>query len=1104
MTDETGQSIGTARMDVVVDTSSFDAAILASERRVTSMSQAAQQAYSQLDAAEKRRVDSLIKQADAIGLTREQQILYNAALKGVPTAILDELKNKLSAVQQATQAISETQEQATARIRDTVKASLDRVNADNAAIAASQRATAATDAQRAAYQRVGAAQSDAASIAARGQQILDAEARARKLAAGSAVDQAAALSILLGKIDPTEAALSRLDKMEQQLAAHRKAGTLSQDDYTAYASKIEVARAELTKADAAVSHFSLTSSGAGREFGILVGEIARGDFSNFQGSLFTLANRTGVLSALMSPLALGIGGVVAELVVFGAAAADVYEQEQKLNQAIAASGNFAGVTAGNLNQMAEGVGAATGGIGKARDILIDLVQQGRVGASALQAVGQAAYDVAELTGKSAKDAATDVSQYFDGTTASLLKANDQYHFVTASIYDQVKALEEEGNTQEAVRVAATAFHDQIGPRIDTMRDQVYGVAAAWRGAKEALSDYGSKAATAAGLILGTASDQDRIYELLGRKQAAQEGGGGILNGLILGKSFDSDDQAQLEQLQAKVAAAQDTAAAQAARAQAQTEQLAADKNIDKTIESIDKLSEKKKALAELDAQFLTLWKHAGDTGVVDQRLADVTKTATGFTGGAYDTARKAIEQRYKPAADHTGAADNSAQLAGFKQDLQGYVDAYTNSQRELDAERKSGAVSEADYYTQAHALLWKSSGEQVDAIQAEIDALQRRKVAGVDAIRNEQEIATLRAQLRKVDADTISKDNQLSEQQIAQRNKETSAIEAYAAALDKSNNVLQRQVNAEIARIGMGDQEYALQQKINQAYADQADKIEERARALQDGQLGKTGGITQATYDTDLAKLQAATDQRVAIIQGGYDAQRAAEGDWQNGLKRGYENWADQAKNVAGQVAAATTSAFDEFNNELINGAFNFHTFAISVLKDIEKIALQLAEQKAVAAIVSAFAPGATGGDTTQDLGSAGNTGYLSGKYNAMGGVYSSPSLSVFSNGVYDSPQMFAFANGAGIFGEAGPEAIMPLTRGPDGKLGVQSSGGGGGLTLNQTFNMADGSSTDSGSSTGNEDAYRQFMARMATVAKQEIASALRQGGILNRAGVRA
>lgn len=77
------------------------------------------------------------------------------------------------------------------------------------------------------------------------------------------------------------------------------------------------------------------------------------------------------------------------------------------------------------------------------------------------------------------------------------------------------------------------------------------------------------------------------------------------------------------------------------------------------------------------------------------------------------------------------------------------------------------------------------------------------------------------------------------------------------------------------------------------------------------------------------------------------------------------------------------------------------------------------------------------------DINSAGLGGY------AKGDVFvNSPSLSAYSGGVYDTPKFFQFASGAGVFAEAGPEAIMPLKRGPDGKLGV-SSDGSGNVTVN-------------------------------------------------------
>lgn len=93
-------------------------------------------------------------------------------------------------------------------------------------------------------------------------------------------------------------------------------------------------------------------------------------------------------------------------------------------------------------------------------------------------------------------------------------------------------------------------------------------------------------------------------------------------------------------------------------------------------------------------------------------------------------------------------------------------------------------------------------------------------------------------------------------------------------------------------------------------------------------------------------------------------------------------------------------------------------------------------------------------------LGDAVIAGYVNGKTqstksNALGGVYGDDSYSAFAKGgtftnqIVAKPTYFRFAKGSGfgtgLMGEAGPEAIMPLTRGADGSLGVSASGIGGG-----------------------------------------------------------
>jgi len=57
----------------------------------------------------------------------------------------------------------------------------------------------------------------------------------------------------------------------------------------------------------------------------------------------------------------------------------------------------------------------------------------------------------------------------------------------------------------------------------------------------------------------------------------------------------------------------------------------------------------------------------------------------------------------------------------------------------------------------------------------------------------------------------------------------------------------------------------------------------------------------------------------------------------------------------------------------------------------------------------------------------------------SKGGTFDSPSLSAHSNSVVTKPTFFAFASGAGVMGEAGPEAILPLSRNSKGELGIKS-----------------------------------------------------------------
>ncbi|SFA78059.1 phage tail tape measure protein, lambda family [Poseidonocella pacifica] len=78
----------------------------------------------------------------------------------------------------------------------------------------------------------------------------------------------------------------------------------------------------------------------------------------------------------------------------------------------------------------------------------------------------------------------------------------------------------------------------------------------------------------------------------------------------------------------------------------------------------------------------------------------------------------------------------------------------------------------------------------------------------------------------------------------------------------------------------------------------------------------------------------------------------------------------------------------------------------------------------------------------------------------AKGGTFTQGRVTPFAvGGVVSSPTSFPIRGGTGLMGEAGPEAIMPLSRGLDGKLGVKSQGGGGGVTVVMNIQTPDAAS---------------------------------------------
>ncbi|WP_171767885.1 phage tail tape measure protein, partial [Shigella boydii] len=243
--------------------------------------------------------------------------------------------------------------------------------------------------------------------------------------------------------------------------------------------------------------------------------------------------------------------------------------------------------------------------------------------------------------------------------------------------------------------------------------------------------------------------------------------------------------------------------------------------------------------------------------------------------------------------------------------------------------------------------------------------------------------------------------------------------------LADKERALREQHNLDIATAGMGDkqrQRYQAQLRIRQEYRQQLQQLENDSR-----QKG-----TYGTEDYRRAEevLKGSLKRQLNENKRYWQELEVAQGDWKNGAMRAFQNFTADADNAAGTAEQMFTVAFSSAGNALVTfcttGKLNFKSFTSSLLSDMARIMAQMAMMQAVKGVGSLF------GFTT----------------NADGGVYQSADLSRYSGTVVNRPTFFAFAKGAGVMGEAGPEAILPLRRGADGKLGVVADTGGSGMVM--------------------------------------------------------
>lgn len=233
-------------------------------------------------------------------------------------------------------------------------------------------------------------------------------------------------------------------------------------------------------------------------------------------------------------------------------------------------------------------------------------------------------------------------------------------------------------------------------------------------------------------------------------------------------------------------------------------------------------------------------------------------------------------------------------------------------------------------------------------------------------------------------------------------------------------------------------------------------------------------------------------------MSGTLDELYAKQSSLTAGLQDGISKYLDQISNVSANVSGAVQRSFgameDMLTNFFMTGKLNFKDFIKVILGELVKLMIQLLIIKPLMAMFGgAFGGGAAAAGGATTMAGDATVSMMAAKGAAFhdGGVQMFASGGVFANRIVNKPTSFPI----GIMGEAGPEAIMPLGKDAQGRLGIRMSGeqGGGNVENNVSISVSiqDGQVKDGGES-GN-----QLGNKLKAVVIGVLTDELRPGGIL-------
>ncbi|ANA49263.1 tape measure protein [Pseudomonas phage phiPMW] len=813
-----------------------------------------------------------------------------------------------------------------------------------------------------------------------------------------------------------------------------------------------------------------------------------------QAPLTVLLQQGGQIKDMFGGVGAAIRGMATTLVgminpftvaaaVMGTLAIAAYQGGNELNEfnkALIQTRGVSGASANDFTAMRTELDGITGTASQAAQALTLMESSGKIASGSFVEIGEAAILMQKATGQAMSETIEDFASLGKDPVDAAIRLDEKYKFLTGSVIAQAAALEEQGRKQEAVTLLQGRMAEAATEAAKTMIEEAGWIEQAWNGVKGAVSDTWDalrgigRESTAQSELDEVLAKQKEIYDLARGNEAA-----------LKRNSKYQELEAERRVLQARVDTEKSLADYQAKREIDRQKDVAYTNQMANAslsnLATLDKVQAKEEALKKVQRE------QAEQRERVKRLGRDLSADEVRNMDRALAAAKQELKDAQEAQAKKGGrGAIDTRELTEVKSNLKNITAEYDGYYKNITALGKANVVNAEATYRSQMAVLQAQEKAVSDSFGKTISELERlRGAKGNTAAQN----ISLDNQMTKAEDERVraveaiqNKQEQLTIAFQGDMEKRRASIDSYTDAIKEQVRALREQGDRAVAGVGMGSRQSGV---ANQQYDNDLWYAKEKRRLSEALTANK---IDDNEYKEKYATLKAAHSEMTDVIIENDRKVQEANADWTNGFTASIQNAQDAGMNFAGNMQTALTGAFTSagqaFATFVTTGKLSFQDLTLSIISNMAQIAAQQAAMGALGALFGAIGGGIGGGGNGLAVGSAGYTssnlgasaaGYSS-KYFAKGGAFTGGTQyfangGAFTNGIVSSATSFGMANGnRGVMGEAGPEAVVPLTRTSNGDLGVRMVGndGSGGNTniVNVVVNVSDDgtqTSTDGG-----------------------------------------